>query len=135
MAMCSPLRSSPGPWEYRESGLPPGMMWIMYAAPEEQHAIHIVNRDGNTCSPSTNRVGNSSTLRESPPGQRHSRPQGATSGLRARDVRKPLTISVQFIGNGDCEWLVMARGKRYKFAGCQNVHECLAMLSRAARGF
>lgn len=103
----------------------------MYATPIEKHAMHQV-WDENTRSSSTTLRAKRSTLRESPPSQSDiSARRAATSRLSARDVRKPLSIQVQFVGNGDCEWLVTARGKRYKFAGCENVHECLSRLSRA----
>jgi hypothetical protein len=48
-----------------------------------------------------------------------------------RDSRKPLTITVRFVGNGDCEWVIEARGRRYKVAGCENVHTALQRLSAA----
>lgn len=75
------------------------------------------------------------TLREPPPGQGAQPAAGRyLSPLTARDSRKPLTITVRFIGNGDCEWLIEARGRRFKAAGCENVHEVLQRLSRATRG-
>jgi|HubBroStandDraft_1064217.scaffolds.fasta_scaffold121054_3 hypothetical protein len=92
-----------------------------------------VTRTGVRSTTSLSSIG---TLREPPPGQRAQSPRsGATAGLKARDCRKPLTLTVQFVGNGDCEWLVTARGKRYKFAGCENIHECLSRLSRATPGY
>lgn len=126
-----PARPSPGPWEYREKGLHPAMMWVMYASPQQCHAMHDAERS-NTRLGSTKLSSVRGTLREPPPGQGAQSPRrGATTRLGARDIRKPLTISVRFVGNGDCEWVVEARGKRFKFAGCENVHECLARLSRA----
>lgn len=72
------------------------------------------------------------TLREPPPGQSaQRRAKRGTTGLSARDSRKPLTITVRFVGNGDCEWLIEARGRRFKAAGCENVHTVLSRLSRA----
>lgn len=103
----------------------------MYASPEQCHALHVVS---NTRSVSTTLRSKRGTLREDPPAQMASpakASRAATIGLKARDIRKPLTIQVRFVGNGDCEWVVEARGKRFKFAGCENVHECLARLSRA----
>ena len=126
-----PASRSPGPWEYRENGLHPAMMWTMYTSPEQCHAMHDVDRSNKRLG-STKLSSERGTLREPPPGQRAQTPRrGATTRLKARDIRKPLTISVKFVGYGDCEWEVQARGKRFKFAGCENVHECLARLSRA----
>jgi hypothetical protein len=104
----------------------------MKPEPAQCHPIHIVNRS-NTRSISNTLSLKGRTLREPPPGQQASPARrAATSRLSARDVRKPLTITVRFVGNGDCEWVIEARGKRYKAAGCENVHEVLARLSRAS---
>lgn len=126
-------RARRGPWGYHWASPGPGRLWDMYANPEQCHALHDVDRS-NSRSISNTLSLRSGTLREPPPGQ-GAQPSGASyrKPLAARDVRKPLTISVRFVGNGDCEWVIEARGRRYKAAGCENVHEVLARLSRATR--
>lgn len=120
-----------GPWEYLKLAGGRGKLWTMYANPDQCHPTHIVNRSNGRSASTTSSL-RSGTLREPPPGQR-TQPSEASYRklLAARDIRKPLTISVRFVGNGDCEWVIEARGKRYKAAGCENVHEVLARLSRA----
>jgi hypothetical protein len=102
-----------------------------FETPEQDHWMHQWSTP-NVRSISTTSSRKRSTLREPPPGQGAQSPRrGATAGLKARDSRKPLTITVRYVGNGDCEWLIEARGRRFKAAGCENVHEVLARLSRA----
>jgi len=106
-------------------------MWLMYAQPTELHAIRIVNRESNTSSTSTKLPGHGGTLRKSPSGQGVSPSAARASLAKARDIRKPLTVTIWFVGNGDCEWRLKTRGKVYKAHGCENVHEVLARLSKA----
>jgi hypothetical protein len=104
----------------------------MRPEPTLDHWMHDLSKS-NKRSLSTNRHSGSGTLREPPPAQdAQSGRRPAAIRLAARDSRKPLTVSVRFVGNGDCEWVLEARGKRYKAAGCENVHEVLQRLSRAS---
>jgi hypothetical protein len=101
-----------------------------FIVPGQCHSMHEVQPNGR--SSSTLSATKSGTLREGPlPQKTPPARRAATIGLKARDPRKPLTVSIRFVGNGDCEWVIEARGRRYKAAGCENVHEVLARLSRA----
>lgn len=68
------------------------------------------------------------------------RPLDASAGQRPaplavgrRDPRKPLTVTVAYLGGPEAKWKLTSRGRVYYVHGAEQLHDALSRLSHARR--